>query len=145
MSGELEATLKVSPFLESVAVVGDPLFQAPGDDPDGDGTDNLAEHASGTNPAVIDRVETARVEPGLVMILRLPDPPPDDVRYEVMQTLDYPAGIWTVLAGRDGAGPWTGLAPSSIVPAGPGFIDIAFGVSTYPRAFYRLRLTLIEP
>ncbi len=145
MVGELEATLKESPFLQTVSVVGDPLQRDPGDDPDGDGGDNLTEHGLGTDPSVVGGAAALTVEPGVEVRLQLPETPPDDVRYEIEETHDLAAGPWQVVAIRDGAGPWTGQAPSSTTPAGPGYVLVVFPRSTHPRAFYRLHLTLITP
>lgn len=145
MVGELEATLKESPYLQLVSIVGNPQQEGTNDDPDGDEADNLTEHAGGTDPTVIDSYPWLRVEPEGVLRLQIPETPPDDVRYEIQEIQDLAGGVWQVVASRDGAGPWTVQQPGSTVPARAGYVDVIFAMSIYPRAFYRLRLTLITP
>ncbi len=145
MVGELEATLKESPFLGSVSLVTDPGQQGTGDDPDGDGADNLVEHAVGTNPTVIDNYQVLSVESGVLIRVRMPEVPPDDVRFEIEECLDLAGGDWQVTATREGAGAWSGQTPDAIVPVGTGYVDAFFAAATHQRAFYRLRLSLISP
>ncbi|NIP92470.1 MAG: hypothetical protein GWO24_02940, partial [Akkermansiaceae bacterium] len=52
LAAELEATVSSLPFLNSVAVISSADERSTGDDPDGDGQDNLLEHAAGTDPTV---------------------------------------------------------------------------------------------
>jgi hypothetical protein len=145
MLGELEATLKESPFLQTVQSVANLAQQGPGDDPDGDEADNLTEHAFGTDPSVIDSYPVLGVESGLAARLRMPATPPDDVRYEIEEILDLPGGLWQVKATRDGAGPWIGMVPQAVEFPSAGRADFLFALPTHPRAFYRVRLTLITP
>jgi hypothetical protein len=84
-------------------------------DPDGDGLNNLTEHAFGTNPAIANATQRfTRIDPagasGADFLLDLPSDIPTDALYTVEATCDLAADSWSSIASRDTAGNWSGTA-----------------------------------
>lgn len=144
---ELDATQADLPFTQTLAAISDPSLRGAEDDADGDGRSNLYEHFAGT--------PVDQQDPGYRMVsvagassveLSLPNPRPDDVRYELQYSLKLDGG-WEVVASVDGAGTWQGAAVISTVLDGSGRERVVFPGPGSDRAqgFYRLKMQLISP
>ncbi|NWK55891.1 hypothetical protein HW115_09730 [Verrucomicrobiaceae bacterium N1E253] len=89
-----------------------------GDDPDGDGLNNLAEHALGTNPDTLDTIQNftsieALGPSAAEFIIDLPAEIPADTIYVVEATCALESNEWTSIAICSDSGQWSGDASVS--------------------------------
>jgi hypothetical protein len=104
----------LTPYEQTVASLSE-IDRSLEGDPDGDGLNNLTEHAFGTNPAIANGAQRfTRIDPagayGADFLLDLPGDIPADALYTVEATCDLAADGWSSIASRDTAGNWSGTA-----------------------------------
>lgn len=113
VSGQLVGATGPSPYEVAVSSLPE-TERGPGDDPDGDGLDNLTEHALGRNPAVADAPFTfVGMDTGgatVDFLLDLPADIPSDVEYVVQASCTLNDPDWTSVATRAPGGGWSGAA-----------------------------------
>ncbi|MBB5349830.1 hypothetical protein HNR46_000051 [Haloferula luteola] len=105
--------IETTPFEQSVATISDPNQRGDDDDPDGDGRNNLYEHAVGSDPSVADFPEPVLLaDSSGTLRLRLPSPLPSDVRYQLEQSSDL-SGAWLSFSEGTLSDGWTGILPET--------------------------------
>lgn len=133
VSGQMAADQVLTPYELNVASLPE-NERGLEDDPDGDGLDNLSEHALGTNPAIADSTQNfTHIDPagatGADFLIDLPADIPEDATYIVEASCDLAAPDWETMATWDGSGTWS---PSA-------YIDVS--EETGPQGKKRFRIT----
>jgi hypothetical protein len=133
VSGQMAAEQVPTPYELSVASLPE-NERALGDDPDGDGMTNLAEHVLGTNPAIANASQNfTHIDPsgatGADFLIDLPADIPADATYVVEASCSLAAADWESMATWDGSGQWSGSP------------NVAVSEETGPQGKKRFRVT----
>jgi hypothetical protein len=129
-----------------LAGVTDPALRAPDADISGDGLANFLLWAFGLSitDGAPEEFTFIDMTPGLTLeefgaiAFRMPDPARGDVIYQLFEKNGN--GPWTLILTKTGRDPWTGSAPFSIAPAGPGFVRLNLSVGPGSTLFYQFRI-----
>jgi len=152
VSGQIPEVSSPTPYELSVASLPEDQRQTD-DDPDGDGYDNLTEHALGTDPGTPSTIASfTSIDPGgpsgFDFLLDLPSDIPADVLYTVEATCTLALNDWLEIADRDSAGNWTGTAQVTEETGPSGKRRFRITESTggpWTCRFLRVRFSLVTP
>lgn len=152
VSGQVPEISSPTPYQLSVASLPDDQQQTD-DDPDGDGYDNLTEHALGTDPGTASSTTSfTSIDPGgpsgFDFLLDLPSDIPVDVIYTVQATCTLAVDDWIEIANLNSSGNWSGSAEVTEESPPSGKRRFRVSESTggpWPCRFIRVRFSLATP
>lgn len=149
VNGQMATEQESTPYEICVASLPE-NERALGDDPDGDGMNNLTEHVLGTNPAMANSSQNfTHIDPsgatGADFLIDLPADIPADATYVVEASCSLAAADWESMATWNGSGEWSPAENIDVsVESGPQgkkrFRITDSSGQTWPCRFMRVRL-----